>query len=340
MKVYLWYQSEVKFGGWPSYTAHLAAALQAQGCDIVILRALDCKKVKRLSFGRGMSIYNVPISIAEQWVKECPSLVVVSAPKLSTITTRLVTKGASLVIHDPTEFRGTHLDEAMSAAKHIVTIRKSVQTRLAERDIPSLFIPHPYVAMGVGAEEPRKRQWDNRQWHAVGISRIDFDKRTHVICEANDGLPVDKQVQLFGFKNRIYVYHNLDSNHPEWERCYHGEFSNESVHSGFGIAQQAKCMVDMSVIKGDGGGTQYTFLEALDAGCALVLNAEWSTGVEDQDVLGPDFGVCHAASDAESLQHVLKTLPTPSESDEEQVRSLLMQHNAKNIGKQYMDQVF
>ena len=34
-------------------------------------------------------------------------------------------------------------------------------------------------------------------------------------------------------------------------------------------------IVDMSVIKGDGGGTQYTFLEAICRDCALVLHKDW-----------------------------------------------------------------
>jgi hypothetical protein len=35
-------------------------------------------------------------------------------------------------------------------------------------------------------------------------------------------------------------------------------------------------MVDMSIIKGDGGGTQYTFLEAIYQDCVLVLHDEWT----------------------------------------------------------------
>ena len=31
----------------------------------------------------------------------------------------------------------------------------------------------------------------------------------------------------------------------------------------------------MSIIKGDGGGTQYTFLEAIYHDCALILHKEW-----------------------------------------------------------------
>ena len=34
-------------------------------------------------------------------------------------------------------------------------------------------------------------------------------------------------------------------------------------------------MIDMSIIKKDGGGTQYTFLEAIYQDCVLVLHNEW-----------------------------------------------------------------
>ena len=34
-------------------------------------------------------------------------------------------------------------------------------------------------------------------------------------------------------------------------------------------------MIDMSIIKGDGGGTQYTFLEAIHQDTVLILHNEW-----------------------------------------------------------------
>ena len=34
-------------------------------------------------------------------------------------------------------------------------------------------------------------------------------------------------------------------------------------------------MIDMSIIKGDGGGTQYTFFEAIHHDCILILHNEW-----------------------------------------------------------------
>jgi len=34
-------------------------------------------------------------------------------------------------------------------------------------------------------------------------------------------------------------------------------------------------MIDMSIIKGDGGGTQYTFLEAIHQDTVLILHLDW-----------------------------------------------------------------
>ena len=40
-------------------------------------------------------------------------------------------------------------------------------------------------------------------------------------------------------------------------------------------------MVDLSAIKNDGGGSQYTFLEAIYQGCVLVLNNKWIDGINN-----------------------------------------------------------
>ena len=42
----------------------------------------------------------------------------------------------------------------------------------------------------------------------------------------------------------------------------------------------------MSIIKGDGGGTQYTFLEAIYHNCALILHKEW---VDQGDIFKKDY---------------------------------------------------
>ena len=41
------------------------------------------------------------------------------------------------------------------------------------------------------------------------------------------------------------------------------------------LLTNCRFVVDMSIIKGDGGGTQYTFLEAIYQDRALILHKEW-----------------------------------------------------------------
>ncbi len=58
----------------------------------------------------------------------------------------------------------------------------------------------------------------------------------------------------------------------------------------------------MSIIKGDGGGTQYTFLEAIHQDCVLILHSDWINA-------GNTFqaGVnCIAVSNAEELAQVIE----------------------------------
>ena len=47
------------------------------------------------------------------------------------------------------------------------------------------------------------------------------------------------------------------------------------VYENKDILKGCTFMVDLSVIKGDGGGTQYTFLEAIHQDCILILHNDW-----------------------------------------------------------------
>ena len=110
----------------------------------------------------------------------------------------------------------------------------------------------------------------------MSISRIDFDKHTDLILEANQLITSeDKKIQIFGAENRLYVHHKLkDLNFDEF---WHGKFPKTLPlsHEGKDLLNDCHFIVDMSIIKGDGGGTQYTFLEAIYHDCALILHKEW-----------------------------------------------------------------
>jgi hypothetical protein len=74
------------------------------------------------------------------------------------------------------------------------------------------------------------------------------------------------------------------------------------------ILSQAKFVVDLSILKHDGGGTQYTFLEAIHNKCALILHRKW---LENKD-LNPaycDFREgynCFAVDNAKELADLIR----------------------------------
>lgn len=324
-RVLLFYQTDVKFGGWPTDAVHLFHGLQAAGATPLLVRA-GAKKQRVGKFGRGLPIHEVPTSTAVAWAKAYPSLVVVSAPKQAGIATELVQAGAALLVHDPTEWKGGCLDAAFAAVRQPVLVhRQAVARALAAMGHASELVLHPYHAVGVGAGVAQP-PLAARRWQAVAISRVDFDKRTHTIVEANGLLPEQQQVAIHGALNRIYEYHQLRKMHPEWRRHYHGKFSSDSVWAGMGIAQQARLLVDMSVIKGDGGGTQMTTLEALDAGCGVVLNTEWLTGDPEVDE------VRDVATFVETAEQLAAAVAEPTYPDPDAVQELLQRHSAARIG--------
>jgi hypothetical protein len=64
-------------------------------------------------------------------------------------------------------------------------------------------------------------------------------------------------------------------------------------------------MVDLSLIRHDGGGTQYTFLEAIHNNTALIMNRKW---IEDVDPKYRDFKEgynCYAVSNGQELAEII-----------------------------------
>jgi hypothetical protein len=90
-------------------------------------------------------------------------------------------------------------------------------------------------------------------------------------------------------------------NNDEFKAVYKGKF-DKTFPALSSILKDAKWVVDMSVIKMDGGGSQYCFLEAIHHGCALVLNSRWIEGQTSQFVHGRN---CYVVKDGQELSEVL-----------------------------------
>ncbi len=269
MKIALFHMGST-MGGFASYTAHLYRALRIGGHEVKLMRPGARLETKMRLFTHEVPYQNVPIALARDclvpagWHMVITCLYWKVAPDFADELLRL---GATLVVHDPTELSKELVAAVQKYGTRVVAIRSgnaiAFKATLTER---VTYVPHPYVPVAVAKVA--------RKFHAVAISRVDFDKHTEAIVAANKELPTEKQVRIYGRLNRMYEHHKLAKAHPDWRQFYFGEFP-KTENAAVQLAAQSSLVVDMSLIAGDGGGTQYTFFEAWNAGSALVVDERW-----------------------------------------------------------------
>lgn len=311
MRFNLIYLSPNNVGGWVTYTQHLYHALADNGHEVHILKVRDRGEGKQRNFGFGLTYRNVTLD--DLAGMRGIHLITALAKNFAEVGETLVARGAWIVCHDPTEIK--NLPDNMP---RMIVIR-----RVGLEYFPhATFIPHPYKRH---RQDPRPESRYRR--NAVSVSRIDFDKHTHILLDANRLLPEKKRIHIHGFENRLYTKFKIMPEYPEWEQSKVAYPREEGA--AFGLLRGSNYMCDMSVIKGDGGGSQYTFLEAMDAGAVCVLNRQWITNVPSGDEMRPGIN-CIVVSDGEELARVLRK-PAPKLS------TTLPRHNHKKIGAAYAD---
>lgn len=267
----LFYLAEPRFGGWVTYTAHLAHALVARGHEVQLHKVSSRNETTSRDFGRGIRYQNVTADGALAVAGMGQPIITACDRKGMDVARRLLTEaGAAIVIHDPTELKFGLGDVAKESSRVVVIRRKNVGNVREACGAEARFVPHPYVRM----EQTKPQQ---RTAHAVSISRVDWDKNTVMLAQANQLLHPEHQIDIWGECNRMYAHHKLDEAFPDWKARFRGRFATE-LHGGARLAATARWCVDMSVIAGDGGGTQYTFLEAWDAGTGLIVHSKWCAG--------------------------------------------------------------
>ena len=159
-------------------------------------------------------------------------------------------KNPTVVIHGTIDIS----EKSIPFIKHlkIITIRKTIQKYLKQKyNLDSIFKFLPFYPYPVD---------DLYRHGAVSISRISPEKNITMIRRANRLL--DNPIQLYGFARRPYVHFTF------------GQLNN--------ILSITKYVVDLSVYDNDGGGMNYTFLEAIHNKCALILHRKWLE-FEDSD---------------------------------------------------------
>jgi hypothetical protein len=311
-EVLLFYLAKPKYGGWATFTCHLHKGLSALGYKPFIIKQSNKTEKKSRDYGRKTLYQNLSTQDIIQASKKYPCIITAVDKTYYETAATLLAGNTPIVIHDPTELKQP-ITELTTKAK-VITIRESMLKHIPH----STYLPHPYHAK-------TKLQTNTNRKPAVSLSRIDFDKHTEIIIEANKSLatPID----IYGYMNTIYSHFKLDAINPDWKNNYHGTFTADNLWEATDIATRYERVVDMSVIKKDGGGTQYTFLEAANAGAHLILNEGWQpTG------LLADYA--HTTQDHNQLKQLCEQqLPDRTQ----QAQQLLAHHNAKAIAKRYCE---
>lgn len=314
--------SGLRYGGFVSFTAHLFKGMVENAEEVVLARIGNNNELKQRPYSHGVQYRNVTIKTALGFAGDC--LITASHFKHERSNVlRLLAGGAAIVLHNPNDYEkhGELLDAMKGYNTRVFTPRKPNISLLRSFGIEATLLPHPYN------RSPRLGM--PRKIHAASISRLDFDKYIEIIVQANQVLPIEKTVKMFGFENRIYTHFELNEKFPEWRKNYLGAF-DRGFTSACSIAAQCTHIVDMSAIHGDGGGVQYTFLEAWDAGAKLILSDRWF--MADGEVQ-PEH-----ATFVDGVDGLVAALTYGVDEDRGAVEAILQNHDAKQIAARFMNE--
>lgn len=309
------YQSPWPIGGFAYYTAHLYRAMAGQA-RICRIGSKDEQRPRTHALGFPYHIVTFETLLQSQG----PILLAAHDPKMpqEQADTLLSMPDVWRVFHDPDDFKkfpiwfGDHKND-----NRVICIRETGKTHLAGAE----FIPHPYIRRGNTDRAP-PRDWSKRDHHAVSTAMTSKRKNSQIILEANELVAADRRVVLHGLVERWFkMDYPQVSEHP----CRFGRHFDAGVQ----ILRNARNQVDLSVFQNDGGGTQYSFLEAMDMGCRLIAHQTWL------DWPGMLKEYAHGITTARELAEVLNR---DSPYDPEPAYQYLADwHGPDKIRKQYIE---
>ena len=348
----LLYLSRSRYGGWVTFTTHLyhgllgkQPSIGAHGPELSfsedheVFRVTTRTEKTYRDMGNSVPYRNISPEDLVELISDPlgePFLITALDKHHRELAMELLEKGAYIVIHDPTELRNPEFREDI-APSQVIVIRKSMLEHMPE----ATYIPHPYMPHGT-TDPLDYKEWEERKVSAVSISRLDFDKNSHWLFEANRLVMPTKEIHIRGAENRMYTKTKIvpkypeykqDSNRPKDQRAiYPLEFRNAVM-----LCKKAKYMTDFSVIQGDGGGTQYTFLEAIDAGAICLLHRDWIKPDDSMKDVGSNQN-CMSFSNYEQVAQFLNGNMQSSTATfiRSNATRLLQEHDASRIAQLYV----
>lgn len=355
MKIALLYARRDLGGGSTSFTVHLYRALQLAGAQVQLYRLGKRTKLGQpglLGAYQGVQATVLGPADALALVKAVPTLL--TAPEHSKrlpfapgLLPSLLAAGLRCVVHDPNEFahqgrrKGAydHLDGFSHAGLPTLPTRPiCIRPTMRQFYANAVFIPHPYVREFTGAMWPAGGigMKTGTRKPACTIARLTFVKRPKILLDANRLLRPTRQIQFHGAENRLTTF-ALRQQYPELTQ---GGY-NLPLQWGVSARKAAEytLAVDMTYFPNDGGGSQYTFMEAWDAGTVNVVHRDWLRYPGEM----VDGGNCLTVESAEELRDVVNASQSSKKMKAvlqriamRSIDHLMEMHNPVTIAKRYM----
>lgn len=283
-------------GGCISYTVHLYRGLEQLGYEPRIIRTSARTQDKLTPFAGGLLQQRMSVEDAVKATRSAPTIICYAFWKDSADDIcRLVGAGATYTVHALVELTQGAIDLHKRLGRPLVAIREELCAPLRKEGVDARYGRHPFIPAGVEHQKGIR---------AIAATRVDFCKHTEIVAEANLNYLLDEPIVIYGEENRMFTHHTLDKKHPGWRQNYRGKYINGTAPQLIGAAEKAIDLTAWSVAKGDGGGSQYAFLEAWDAGCILVINSQWVERHPKAD-LQPGSN-CLAIADARELADAVR----------------------------------
>jgi len=320
--LFLLYLAKPTYGGWVSFTSHLSLKN-----SIPLYKISKRSENKFRNYGYNVNYKNINLDSLNNMIENGNIPIITAVDKNFYSVLDHIPDNSYIIIHDPTEFNKSSKKVVIDNLKRlqVITIRKSVHDLLLSMNIPSKLIIHPYVSM------ISRNIGENIRTGAISISRIDYDKNIDIIVKANSLVPnKENKVEIFGEPNERYIYQKLltwdNFKKDDINSQYRGHFP-KTFEKLSEILINKQFVVDMSSISQDGGGTQYTFLEAIDAGCVLILNSKWTN---NPNSIWQHNHNCLVVSNSDELAEILN-VPFNYDIDRIYKNSISILNDAKSV---------
>lgn len=310
-------------GGTTTYTAHLARGFHRIGQDVTIVHIAD-----RVQRDTGFGLY--PMSLAYRHLKHAvklarnhPSLIVAPTSPANLPEggmRKLISVGAVPVLHDLTQ-------------RHLYPKRHRRFICIRESMVPygGHYIPHPYERQSAPRVTEPDYAWLKRPTRAISTARVHNTKRTAMILKANELLPKRLWIKVMGAEYRLYSY-GLAKRYASFQQGKGALHWPLTFDAPVDICIKAHFNVDLTKFPEDGGGTQYTQLEAMDAGCINVMHSDWFTRGGE---VKPNKHVIPVASPEELADVIREGVSDKHLEMRVQCAKLLERHDASKIAKEY-----